>query len=288
MDDWQPPRERPITPERARQLMAGPLADVYRGILNDCCAPIYWYRSDRADLAILNNGTVTFVQTPERLLGVTAAHVLRGYLRDSAAAGQVTLQIFNAVIDDMEARIVHLPDHLDIATFVVDEALLARLGKRSVPLASWPPRAPQEGRGIMLAGYPAVERLVERDRVNFGLFTALVIARRVTDVQITWLVEREAMLVDARIPAPPLNYGLGGISGGPLITWLESEQHIATFVLGGVIVEHPDYDHNDFAVERVVAIRADFITPDGRVGGCAPYCADQEAGWSSVRSSAIA
>jgi hypothetical protein len=265
MNDWQPPEGHPITAERARELMSGELADVYRGILNDCCAPIYWYRRDRMDLAILNSGTVTFLQTPERLLGVTAAHVLNGYLRD-AAAGPITLQVFDAVIDDMQARVVHLPDHLDIATFAVDDALLTRLGKRAVPLANWPPRVPKEGRGIMLAGYPAVERVAEGNRVNFGLFTALVIARRVTDVQITWLVEREAMLPDARVPAPPLNYGLGGISGGPLITWLESEQHIATFALGGVIVEHPDYANNDFAIERVVAVRADFISPSGRVG----------------------
>lgn len=53
--------------------------------------------SHPADLSILNNGTVTFVRTPERLLGVTAGHVLQGYL-DDAAREQVTLQLFDAVI----------------------------------------------------------------------------------------------------------------------------------------------------------------------------------------------
>lgn len=264
MDNWQPPEGHSITPARARELIKGPLADVYRGILNDCCCPIYWHRRDRADLSILNNGTVTFVRTPERMLGITAAHVLQGYL-DDAAREPVTLQLFDAVIDDMQARIIHLPDHVDVATFSVDDALLVRLGKRIVPLTNWPPRAPQEGRGIMLAGYPAVERLVDRNRVNFGLFTALVIARRVTDRQITWLVERDAMLDDARVLPLPPNYGLGGVSGGPLITWLESERNIATFALGGIISEHPDYARNAFAVERVVAIRGDFILPSGRI-----------------------
>jgi hypothetical protein len=265
MDNLRPSGRHQITLERARELMGGPLADVCRGILRDCCAPIFWFRGDRTDQSILNNGTVTFVRTPELVLGVTAAHVLQGYLDDDAKFDRVTLQLFDAVVDDLQARIIHLSDNLDVATFAVDDALLARLGKRVVPLANWPPQVPQEGRGIMLAGYPAVERLVARKNLDFGLFTALVTARTVTDKQITWLVERDAMLVDARIPMPPPNYGFGGVSGGPLVTVLESEQSIATFALGGIISEHPDYAGNEFAIERVVAVRGDFITSNGRI-----------------------
>lgn len=165
-------RRHPITLERAHELMAGPLAEVYRAILNDCCCPIFWYRRDRADRSIQNHGTVTFVQTPERLPGVTAAHVLDGYLVDSQN-GDMALQVFDATVDDMQNRIIDLPGHLDVATFAVDDALLARLGKRVVPLSNWPPQPPQEGRGIMLAGYPAVVRLTEGKAVNFGLFTVL-------------------------------------------------------------------------------------------------------------------
>ena len=112
------------------------------------------------------------MQTPERLPGVTAAHVLDGYLVDSQN-GDMALQVFDATVDDMQNRIIDLPGHLDVATFAVDDALLARLGKRVVPLSNWPPQPPQEGRGIMLAGYPAVVRLTEGKAVNFGLFTVL-------------------------------------------------------------------------------------------------------------------
>jgi hypothetical protein len=59
---------------------------------------------------------------------------------------------------------------------------------------------------------------------------------------------------------------LGGISGGPLISWFESENYIATYSLSGVITEHPDYESNEFTVERVIAIRADFIQSSGRIG----------------------
>jgi hypothetical protein len=265
VDDWQAPEGHPISVERAKELMAGDLGDVYRNILKTSCAPLYWYRADRGDLSILHNGTVTFVRTPERLLGITAAHVLRAYLAHSANGG-VRLQLMNSVVEDMPARIIGLSDRLDIATFAVDEALLHGLGKETVPLATWPPRPPQEGRGIMLAGYPAIERAAESNQVTFGLFTALGTARTVTDVQITWLIEQEAQLANAKIPPPPPQYGLGGISGGPLISWFKGENHLATYALSGIVIEHPDYEQNEFYIERVVAVRADRIHDSGRIG----------------------
>jgi hypothetical protein len=266
MKNVQAPEGHPISIERAKELMAGNLADVYRDILSTSCAPVYWFERDRTDLGILNNGTVTFLQTPDRLLGVTAAHVLLGY-RNDASRTEVVLQIMDHVVDDIQDRIIDVSDRFDLATFEVNEQFLAQVDKRIVPLRNWPPRPPEEGRGIMLAGYPAVERHAAANRVDFGLFTALVVARRVTDIQITWLIEREAQLAGARVPAPPPNYGLGGVSGGPLITWLESDTHIATYALGGIITEHPDYEKNEFWVERVVAVRADLISPTGRISG---------------------
>jgi hypothetical protein len=69
MSDWQMPEGHPISVENAKELMAGPLADVYRDILKKSCAPIFWYRADRKDRSILHNGTVTFAQTPNAFSG---------------------------------------------------------------------------------------------------------------------------------------------------------------------------------------------------------------------------
>lgn len=266
MSDWRMPENHPISKEKAMELMRGPLAEVYRGILRDSCAPLFWYRGRGQNRSILHNGTVTFLQTPQCLLGVTAAHVLRAYFRD-AAEGGVTLQLWDAELSDLEARVISLPQpgSTDIATFRVDERILKDLGKQITPLSSWPPRAPQEGRGIMLAGYPGTERRERSLAIDFGLFTAIVIARTVSDRQITWLVEPEEQVPGAAVPPPPPRYGLGGISGGPLITWIESRNYVASYALGGIISEHPDYSENDFSIERVVACRADLITTAGRV-----------------------
>lgn len=100
------------------------------------------------------------MQTPERLLGITAAHVLRAFFADFERGG-IRLHIWDAQVKDMRDRIICLNERLDIATFVVDQTLLKTVGKKIVPLANWPPRPPQEGRGIMLAGYPAAERSAE-------------------------------------------------------------------------------------------------------------------------------
>ncbi len=266
MSDWQMPKNHPISKEKAMELMRGPLAEVYRGILRDSCAPLFWYRGRGQNRSNLHNGTVTFLQTPKCLLGVTAAHVLRAYFRD-AAEGGITLQLWDAELSDLEARVISLPPPgtTDIATFRVDERMLRVLDKQITPLSSWPPRAPQEGRGIMLAGYPGAERREGCFAIDFGLFTAIVIARTVSDRQITWLIDPGEQVQGAAVPPPPPHYGLGGISGGPLITWMESENYVASYALGGIISEHPDYSENDFSIERVVACRADLITTTGRV-----------------------
>jgi len=231
---------------------------------------MFWYQDSSPDFPILNNGTVTFVRTPERLLGVTAAHVVRGYINDSRGGG-VSLQIMDRGIADLEERLLDINDRLDIATFAVDDDLLARLGKPVQALENWPPREPQEGRAIMLAGYPGKDVLNQpnsRRRLNFGLATALVIAQRVTDKQITWLVDRENETWTGEGSEPEV-LALGGVSGGPLITWIETPNHIVTYALGGIIIEHPDYvgeaDPERIVIERVIAIRADFIAPSGRI-----------------------
>ncbi len=147
--------EHPISLDKAKELLAGDLGDVYRRLLTDCCVPIYWFRLDTKDVTIAHNGTLTIVQTPKTLLGVTAAHVFHQYQSD-LKGGSVRLQLMNEVVDDLCERVIDVSDRLDIATFALDDRLVKRLGR--TPLGVWPPRPPQEGKGILVAGYPGAER----------------------------------------------------------------------------------------------------------------------------------
>lgn len=188
-------------------------------------------------------------------MGITAAHVVRKFEAD-AADGAVKLQVMNALIDNIS--IVAISDRLDIATIRLDEDILQRLGKPSTPVQIWRGRSPSEERGIMLAGYPGIERVTRHPRdVNFGLFTALGISRRVTDEQITWVPDRENNV--GRIPMPPPGYNTGGISGGPVIGWFESPNSIATYGLVAIVSQA------SAELENIVCKRADFIRNDGTI-----------------------
>jgi hypothetical protein len=253
-EDWKPPEGHPLSIEKAKELINGDLGEIYRNILSRSCAPIYWHQRRGTSAEILNSGTMTFVRTPKRLMAITAAHVVRCYQKTHAAATwPLHLQVMNAALN---LEVIGICDALDLATLAIDNKLLSRIGKEVEPLENWPPRIPQEGRGILLAGYPAVDRLqLKPMEVNWGLFNALCVARRVIRDQISWVAERSP---DIKTDLPP-NHRLGGISGGPLIGLFESAGHLTQHVLSGIISQA----HQE--LENVVARRADFICEDGSI-----------------------
>ncbi len=265
MNEWRPPKGHPISEEKAKELISGELGDVYRDILDRCCEPIFWFQRNVDKTKILHNGTLTIVKTPQSLFGITAAHVLRAYEKDKKEK-QIALQLFDTEVDDVLDNVIDISDNHDLATITIDEKVLKNLGKEIAPLESWPPKPPQEGRGIMIAGYPSIERDESGElEVNFGLFTVLDICRTVTETQITWLLGPEYWYKNSNIPSPPPKYNLGGISGGPLIGWFESDNFVTHYRLSGIVTECPDYDNSNFLIERLVAVRADLIREDGKI-----------------------
>lgn len=254
---YAPPADHPISLEQARALLAGDLGSFYRDILRACCAPIYWFDLEDAQARILNSGTVTFVQTPERVIGITAAHVVRGYLNDRETH-RVCLQVMDAVVDQID--IIAISDENDIATIVIKNPLFDTIGKNIEPLTCWPPKVPQEGYGIMLAGYPGIDRVVPTHlEVNWGLFTAIGVSRRVTERQITWVVERDHAIQTDVMPSLPAHHLLGGISGGPLIAFFETANYLSYYVIAAIVSQSHE------GLENVVAKRADCIRADGSI-----------------------
>lgn len=250
--EWHLPANHPIDIELAKKLIAGNLGNEYRSILKASCAPIFWHRFGTEKQTVLHSATITLIKTPKRLLGVTAAHVIRKYQQDHFDS-PVKLQIMNMLFEEPE--IIAISDELDLATLSISEDQLSQIGKHIVPLSMWPPMLPGEGRGIMLAGYPGDDRFYPSSgKVNFGLFTALGIARRVTGSQITWHADR-----DESVGNLPPNQNLGGISGGPLIGWFETANFLAYYAFCGIIKQA----HQE--LENVVAGRADFIAEDGSI-----------------------
>lgn len=253
--------DHPISLEQAVNLMKGDLGVAYREILSKSCCPIFWYRTDIAPTKVEHNGTLTILQTPKKIIGITAAHVIRQFEKD-IQINEFRLQLMNEVFDDFMSLVIDISDKRDLATIELSQDIVSRLGKTPV---DWPPIPPEEGKGIMLSGFPNIELIEDVREASWGLFTALGVARTVTLDQITWLIEPEHNIPNPKIPTPPPLYDLGGISGGPLISWFESEQHVAHYRLSGIITEHPSYKENlDFPpIERLAASRADCISENG-------------------------
>lgn len=237
--------------------MLGDLAQVYREILRDAVAPIYWFSEGTSTVAA--NGTMTFARAGDHVFGVTALHVLSGYLEAVGSHCYLWDQPFKFEVIDRS-------DELDLVTVRLPHHLLAQLGKviQPVTLGGWQEPV-EEGRGVLLCGYPGSERYESRTTgehaVNWGLFTAIGVARRVTPSQITWKPDIDYHVPQMGIPLLPPNQNLGGISGGPLIGLFEKAGgHLSYQRLSGIIVQA------DAGLELVVARRTDSIRPDGSIG----------------------
>lgn len=256
-ESWVYPEDHFLTEQDARDLLAGPLGEQQRGIFSACCAPIYWHRPDAfGNRPIPTNGTATFVQSSERLFGVTAAHVIEGY-QAAAALGDCVLQIGNAALD---LELIAFDRRLDLATFVVPPAVLRDIGKPIAPVSlPRPGDEPQEGRGIFLGGYIGSERVpVGIQRVSWGVFYACGVARRVNALQISWKPDHDHHVPMPDVPALAAHQELGGTSGGPMLAWFEKAHgQLAWCSLAGIIVEQ------SAELEMVVARRAEYINADG-------------------------
>ncbi|MEZ5998058.1 MAG: hypothetical protein R3B98_05135 [Hyphomonas sp.] len=250
-----------LSERQARAQISGELGNAYRHYLSRSCAPIYWFsRKGRPNFNSMRSGTVTIVETPDRLLGITAAHVIAQLLEDEEAEKQTVL-IMNSQLTTID--VIDIDDRLDIATFGIDENTIETIGKAVTPLTYWPPQPPLEGRGILLAGYPGISRQskyvsANKGAIEWGLFTAIGISGRVTDDQILWRVARENTVPHPTIPDLPLNAELGGISGGPVISLME-RGGVHFCVLSGIVSEA------SAQLELVVAKRADFIQANGKI-----------------------
>ena len=87
---------------------------------------------------------------------MTAAHVVDGAMK-AVAVCDVTIQIMDARIERLE--VIGIDRRLDLATIAFERRYIDAMGKVISPLTGWPPLVPEEGRGIMLAGYPGADRM---------------------------------------------------------------------------------------------------------------------------------
>jgi hypothetical protein len=206
---------------------------------------------------IARNGSGSLLRTPQRIIGVTAAHVVDGYMQDKPERPRIEATL-GGLRFDLEDRIIARSPALDIATFAVDERELPRIGFRVLE-GAWPPTMPAEGGLIVFAGWPGSERVIAPDIVTGGVWTGICRAQISAGIIMIDVGHEQGLLPPIPgVPPRPRHYDVGGISGGPLMTILPHDTE-SGWRFGGVLIEGtPNWD-------IVRGARADGIAADGNI-----------------------
>jgi hypothetical protein len=225
---------------------------------------LWWlFESQEAGLQ-LRNGSAFLIDFGHGIFAVTAAHVFAEYLEAKKSTRAIGCQLGNALFEP-EERLIGCRCDLDVATFRVSSAEADQIDKPTVKPdpPGWGPLIPAVKNFAFFAGFPAQTRGMSPTGHFFATapyFTMPPITS-VTDRQITCRFEREKMLDLGGSGLPPPGYDIGGVSGGPML--------MPTLVEGGVIWRFAGVIIEAAAgtlFEQVVAVRAHYIHPDGRIG----------------------
>jgi len=212
-------------------------------------------------MALWQQGSVFFLDCGRGPFAVTAGHVYEQFLKDCQTRRIGGTQVANIGFD-LADRLIAWGKNLglDIATFRITPAEIAATGKKIVRGVDgpWPP-PPQEGEVVYFGGFPGGERdRIAAEEFTFGLHSALVPITSFTEYQLCCQFDRRYWTDIRGLGLPPVGYELGGISGGPMLQPVFNDG-VWNWQLVGVISEA--VTAQDF--ERITAVRAHFILPDG-------------------------
>jgi hypothetical protein len=171
--------------------------------------------------------------------------------RDSAAGNVVAVQLGLDLPLDLAGR----------------HATIAALGKVCLTgyQRAWPPGPPQQDRGVYYSGFPGTETIWLSPReISFGAAPGGGVASSVSETDVSTLIERENLIAVLGGGTPPENFDFGGMSGGPMLTVIETGV-IRSWSLAGVIYEGPNPAPDEAqaiaGLEIIRARRAHFILP---------------------------
>ena len=230
-------------------------------------APFWWHEDfDEHDLAenprpiIKANGTITFVDTGEKILGVTNDHVYQGYLSSLENDSSLICQIGAASFRPEERIIDRSPPKtgLDLATFDLSDVLVNASMSRIHRSRGWPPPDAQVDDLVVLGGWPGTFRDERLGALNayFASFITRIDSsipeHSRTSVNVTEAIPSGKLI----LPDDP---DLGGSSGGPILRI--REETTVTLELVGFIYEYSQ------AWQVVLARHANRVSADGTIRG---------------------
>ena len=259
--------------KEARAVISAGLGRAELELATSFTAPLYWIIREADGKYRVRNGSAFFLDAGAGPFGVTANHVIDGWRQDRAHGNVVALQLGLDLQLDLEGEHAIIAAHqgLDVATFRITANEIKRIGKQILTgyQKSWPPSPPEQGRGIYYSGFPATETIWLSPRaISFGAAPGGGVASSVSETDISMLIEQQSLIAVMGGGSPPENYNFGGMSGGPVLTVVETSA-ICSWVLAGVIYEGPNASPDEAqaiaGLEIIRARRAHFILSDGQL-----------------------
>lgn len=225
-------------------------------------APIFWTDSSK----VLSNGTAFVLDTGQNTFVVTATHVYENYIKAKENGETNNCQLSNIEFDLEERRISdNNSESMDIATFSISEKEIKTLDKCVLhgSQKSWPPARPNENEAVVVAGYPGIERIEEKEQeCNFGLHCFNTPVSSVSERHFGCSFERQYWIDLFGNGLPENLYNLGGISGAPVLALVKSEGGVVSWRLAGVVYEAKA---SKVLGEILFIHHAEYINSDGTV-----------------------
>jgi hypothetical protein len=236
------------------------------------CRPLFWHDGPSRWPKEVRGASCFVMRFQERLVGVTAAHVVNEFRAAAARTSTLVCQLYN-ISFDLETAIIDIDNDLDIATFAVSEDELTSSGAIAIDCGMrWPPPVPKPGSPIQLVGYPEIIRLVNEDLSGiYEAYGALTTVDHVTDRDLLVIYDPAQSpvqpLEDAVAGLPPPRFDMSGCSGGPAIAHGEVGGLHRWFPVGIIVAGSGDVGSDGVTKEfdMIRVRRIDRIRPDGTI-----------------------
>jgi hypothetical protein len=182
-------------------------------------APFCW-EDVASDQPSMKGGTICFVHTGTRLLGISAAHIHRAYEQSLSASSQLWCQIGGYSFQPVE-HLLDIDDRFDLVTYGLSEIEVVGAGGSIHQLPTWPPKASSFEDAYLVGGWPW-ELNVHKPRATTHRFLHYL-TRLVGSAH-----DELTILIDRPNSHPwgswtiSVETNIGGLSGGPILQVVET------------------------------------------------------------------
>lgn len=178
-------------------------------------APFWWFNPEKEiGNSILHNGTMCFLNTGQKTLGVTASHVYAQYLFDKERNGEIVCQIGSSRIEP-ERYLIADDKSRDLVTFEVPEFLITAAGVSAQQISKWPPAPLQEKEIVICGGFPGLLKSEKAKNAEFPFVTFIDRVSQSSEdhVSVYLNIRNSFWPAGESLSQEP---DLGGMSGGPI------------------------------------------------------------------------